>query len=196
MAKKKVSQPDIDFDLTPMIDIIFLLIIFFILAGRITSEITNEMITVPPTRTAHERPDDRRFERVRVEVFGRTQEETRAGVRATGHTISVGTNRWRSSGHEDRDAFIAYIELRRFLDQVYDRAAKYPDPKGTGLQLPYVIIELRADGETEYRVVQEIQQVMSDTIMPEHEGQFMVSRPTQPPRPFVNIEFTTRQDTD
>ena len=47
--KKKLAQPDIKLDLTPMIDVIFLLIIFFILAGKITAEISNENITVPPT---------------------------------------------------------------------------------------------------------------------------------------------------
>ena len=77
--KRKLSQADIDLDLTPMIDVIFLLIIFFILAGRITAEITNNKITVPPTITAEkwEKPDD--WEHYKIEVWGSTQDQAGAG---------------------------------------------------------------------------------------------------------------------
>jgi len=55
-----------------------------------------------------------------------------------------------------------------------------------------VIIEIRADAETEYRVVQEIQQVVSDTIDPYNNMLARVAKPGEL-KSFVNIDFTTRR---
>ena len=52
MAKPKLESTETELDMTPMIDLVFLLIIFFILAGKISSERRTEQITVPPTKTA------------------------------------------------------------------------------------------------------------------------------------------------
>ncbi|MFW5750437.1 MAG: biopolymer transporter ExbD [Planctomycetota bacterium] len=195
-SKKKLNQPDIDLDLTPMIDIIFLLIIFFILAGKISSEITNEKITVPPSETAEKKIDpEAGWKRIRVEVWGNTQEQTE-GVTTVMHQIKLGLQEWKGFGYEDEAAFAAYSGLREALDQVYSRADKYTDPKTKTLELPKVIVELRADGDCEYRVVQEIQQILSDTITPDDgKGGHMVPNPN-PKAPFVNIEFTTRAPGD
>ena len=196
--KKKLAQADVDMDLTPMIDVIFLLIIFFILAGKITADITNENIVVPPTKTAEkfEKMDDWRV--LKVEVWGNTQDPT--GDSRPGHAIKVGLNpTMYASGSTGEEAFKAYQGLRESLNDVYDRAEKYPDPKGTPLQLPKVIIELRADADTEYRVVQEIQQVATDTVSPyaDKNGNYM--QPNTPPggpagaKPFVLFHYTTRK---
>ena len=91
------------------------------------------------------------------------------------------------------DDYSGYQKLREKLNQAHDRAEKYDDPKGTGIKLPKVIVEIRADAETEYRVVQEVQQVLSDTIDPSNN---MLPRQGVDPKQlksFVNIDFTTRK---
>jgi hypothetical protein len=193
--KRKMSQPDVELDLTPMIDVIFLLIIFFILAGRITAEISNANITVPPTKTAEkwEKPDE--WGHVKIEVWGSTQDN--AGGGEPGHSMKMGLNPvWHAVGSHGDGAFVAYQGMRKALDEIFDRAEKYTDPVSK-MELPKVVIELRSDGDTEYRVVQEIQQVASDTISPykDASGQYMKPTKKQPGtlKPFVNFQFTTRK---
>ena len=194
--KAKTKQPDIELDLTPMIDVIFLLIIFFILAGKITSDISNTDITVPPTKTGEEREPLEGWKIVKVECWGETQDRAHGLAK---NFITIGTaatqdNPFVSQGSSADDplAFEGYIRLREVLDSYWVRAEKYQDEGYPGLELPKIIIELRADADTEYRVVQEIQQVMSDTIsvQPDASGRFM--RPKDPQKPFVKIRFTTR----
>lgn len=192
--KRKLSQPDTDMDLTPMIDVIFLLIIFFILAGRITAEISNENITVPPTKTAEEwdKPDE--WGHMKIEVWGSTQDHTGGGIEP-GHTIKMGLHdEWHARGAQGEEAFYAYQKMREALDTLYDRSDKYTTEANPSLSLPKVVIELRSDGDTEYRVVQEIQQVASDTISPfKQGGEFMKPNQERPLKPFVNFQFTTRK---
>jgi biopolymer transport protein ExbD len=191
-----MKQPDIELDLTPMIDVIFLLIIFFILAGKITSDISNTEITVPPTKTGEPREPLEGWKIVKVETWGDTQERARGIAKnyITIGTVATQDNPFTSTGSavDDPAAFDGYIRLREVLDTYWGRAEKYQDEGYPGLQLPKIIIELRADADTEYRVVQEIQQVMSDTIstQPDQNGRFM--RPKDPEKPFVKIRFTTR----
>lgn len=195
MAKRrrKLSQPDIDMDLTPMIDIIFLLILFFILAGRITAEISTQEITVPPTKSAEDIRNTE-WDIVKVEVWGDTQDK---GGEA-GHKIKIGFHPvFISRGSRGQEAFVAYQQLRKVLDDLYDRSPKIPDPAGTGMQLPKVILELRADADTEYRVVQEILQVATDSVdpFPDAQGNFMMPKKHASPaaaRPFVHFHYTTR----
>ena len=199
MAKRrKMSQADIDLDLTPMIDVIFLLIIFFILAGRITAEISNTKITVPPTKTAEKWEKPPTWEHVKVEVWGNTQEGI--GVSEAYHVIKMGLNpEWVSKGSKGAEAFVGYQRMREELDIIFDRAEKYKDPNSP-LMLPQVVIELRSDGDTEYRVVQEIQQVATDTIspFPDEQGHYMNPNKDKPEnlKPFVNFQFTTRKPED
>ena len=179
-----------------MIDIIFLLIIFFILAGRITDDLRHTEITVPPTKTAQKIELKEDWTRIIIEAFGSTQTE-RSGMAPVTTLRLGGGPQWRqqyTEGDIDK-SYNAYIKLRDALDQIYLQADYYDDPNGTGMKLPKVSVEIRADANTEYRVVQEIQQLLTDTIAPE---QGMMARPIPTPpdpsefKPFVNIEFTTR----
>jgi len=62
--------------------------------------------------------------------------------------------------------------------------------------LPKVVLEIRADADTEYRVVQEVQQVVSGSINP-FDGMkpMTISSPAQA-KPFVFLNFTTRSPGD
>ena len=185
--KRKFPSMSDELDLVPLIDVVFLILLFFILCGRLTIDARTEQITVPPTRTAA-KFEDKGWERIVVNVFGSTQ-----NGKPPRNTISVPPmSPWITAGVDD---YTGYQKLRETLNKVHDKAEKYDDPKGTGMKLPKVIIEIRADAETEYRVVQEIQQVVSDTIDPYNN---MLARAAKPGelKSFVNIDFTTRRPGD
>jgi hypothetical protein len=182
---------DADLDLVPMIDCIFLLLLFFMLCGRISMDQRTEQVTVPPTKTAHKPEDPRGWERIIISVYGSTQ----AG-KVPRNSLRINQRDYIVT--EGKDNYEGYRKLRQILNESYDRAEKMPDPKGTGMKLPKVILEIRADSDTEYRVVQEIQQVATDTIDP-----FNDMKPTTrlaldvtQGKPFVHLNFTTRSPTD
>lgn len=187
-SRFKLEQSDAEVDLVPLIDCVFLLLLFFMLCGHITLEQRVEQITVPPTKTAQKLEEPEKWERIVVNVFGSTK---------TGNpprnTIRINNVNYVSSGV---DNFESYQKLRQVLDQAYDRSEKFPDPKKTGFMLPKVVLEIRADADTEYRVVQEVQQVVSDSINPfDAMKPKAISNPAQA-KPFVFLNFTTRKPED
>jgi biopolymer transport protein ExbD len=175
---------DAEIDLVPMIDCVFLMLLFFMLCGRMSLDQRTEQITVPPTKSAAKFKDPAGWKREVVNVFGSTQEGTppRNSIRIGAQTfVSEGTNNYKG-----------YVALRGILDKIYDQSEKYDDPKPTKMKLPKVIVEIRADADTEYRVVQEIQQVLSDSIDPATMQPKKNASP-ETARAFVNIDFTTRK---
>ncbi|MBA3708225.1 MAG: biopolymer transporter ExbD [Planctomycetes bacterium] len=185
-----MNHADAEIDLVPMIDCIFLLLLFFMLCGRITVDQRTEQITVPPTKTAAKFKDPNGWTREIVNLFGATQHG--AADQPPRNSIRIGTHTFNASGVND---YSGYKGLRQILDAVYDKAEKYDDPKKTGMRLPKVIIEIRADGDTEYRVVQEVQQVLTDTLDLEN-MQPKKGLDPKTARAFVNIDFTTRRPED
>lgn len=180
MAQAPIMPNNDEMDLTPMIDLVFLLIIFFILAGKVSSQSRTEQITVPPTTTATKIDNPTR---VIINVFG----TTKSGDPPAG-TIMIGTEKLRSKGVDD---YSHYQRLRQILDKQYDLAHKIPDVNNPVLMIPdEMIIEIRADGDTEYRMVQEVLQVVTDSINPKD----MTPRNVAPKdmKPFININYTTR----
>jgi len=184
MGKPKLESPEAEIDMTPMIDLVFLLIIFFILAGKISSEHRTEQITVPPTKTGVKLdPKDR----IIINVFG----STKAGSPPR-NSIKIGPSTFMAKGVDD---YSAYASLRAILDRAYDRAEKEPDPKIAGLMLPKVVVEIRADADTEYRVVQEILQIVTDSIDPNNK-MLPKSVVASQMKPFIEINYTTRRPGD
>jgi len=182
MGKPKIESTQDEIDMTPMIDLVFLLIIFFILAGKISSEQRTQQITVPPTKTATRlKTID---ERIVINVFG----TTKAGSPPR-NSIRVGTQTFEAKGIDD---YSAYARLRALLDRAYDRADKEPDVKNPKLKLPKVVLEIRADADTEYRVVQEVLQIVTDSVDPNDLMKPKMVAPEQM-RPFVAIDYTTRR---
>jgi len=183
-----VKQESLDVDLVPLIDCVFLLLLFFMLCGRMSMDNRAQQITVPPTKTAVKfDPKGHGWGHIVVNVFGSTQSGT-----PPRNSIRVGKQDFAAKGIDD---YSAYQGLRTLLDQVYDQAEKYDDPKGTGMKLPKVIIELRADADTEYRVVQEVQQVVTDVMdLTNMQPKKDFNPATQ--KCFVNINFTTRRPQD
>jgi biopolymer transport protein ExbD len=186
-SRFKLEHADAEVDLVPMIDCIFLLLLFFMLCGRITMDQRVEQISVPPTRTAQEVKNPKQWERIVINVFGSTQ----AGSPPR-NTIRINNTNYSSLGP---DSYESYIALRRVLDKAYDQSTKFPDPKNTGLQLPMIVLEIRADADTEFRVVQEVQQIASDTINP-NDGMKPHQVTPATMKPFVFLVFTTRKPGD
>ena len=144
---------------------------------------------MPPTKTAISKEIPRDWSRVRIEVHGKTQN---LGPDVTPKLyIKMGNEQWVSDGFEGEESMAAYRGLRTALNRLYDEAKKYPDPKSGGrLQLPQVILELRADAETEYRVIQEVQQIATDSNDPWKQ---MLPAQRNPPKPFTHFHFTTHK---
>ncbi len=184
-SKPKFTFGDAELDLVPMIDCIFLLLLFFMLCGRITMDQRTTDITVPPTKTAKKLDTPQGWTRIVINVFGTT-----SLGQPPRNSIRLDKTTWDAQGV---DNFKAYASLRSALDQVYDHAEKYDDPKKSGCKLPKVVAEIRADCDTEYRVVQEIQQVLSDTIDPNDGMKPRKGAKPETMRCFVNIDFTARK---
>ena len=201
--KVKLTPFDDHLDLVPLIDCVFLLLLFFMLCGRLTLDQRTEQITVPPTKLARKLDADNEKTRVLINVFGNTRLTGGTTEKAVPrNTISMvpragaPPEKWHQTGGEGPNAFSGYKALRKRLDDIYDRANKKPDPKNSSLQLPQVIVEIRADCDTEYRVVQEIMMILTDSVMiDEKEG--IKARPVTGGvmRPFVEIDYTTRPTT-
>lgn len=183
--KKHFDTISDELDLVPLIDVCFLILLFFILCGRLTLDQRTEQITVPPTKTAQKLAEIGGWERVVVNVYGSTQN----GKPPRNSIAMPPLLPWYSDKVDD---YTGYQHLRQELNKIHDKVEKYDDPKGTGMRLPRAIVEIRADAETEYRVVQEIQQVLSDTIDPFNN---MLPKNVKPSelKAFVNIDFTTRR---
>ncbi len=187
-----VEMKDDELDLNPLIDVITMLLVFFIIGGKMSQDVRTEQITVPPTRTAAKLDVPKDWELLIVNVFGNTQ--VTEGIPET--HIRVGKYNYVSKGIDNYDA---YAGLRQMLDRVYDAADKYDDPKGSGMRLPKVTLELRCDVDTQYRVVQEIQQIVADSVDPKPADptQAMQAKkytnPQQQAKPFVSINFTSRK---
>jgi biopolymer transport protein ExbD len=188
--RAKFTFGDAEIDLVPMIDCIFLILLFFMLCGRITIDQRTTQITVPPTKTANKLPEAAGWTRTIINVYGSTKvgDPPRNTIE-----LPAKNQKWNSHGIND---YSGYQGLRQSLDKIYDAAGKYDDPKKSGMMLPKVVVEIRADADTEYRVVEEIQQVLSDTLdlttMGPRKG---VTKPADC-RPFVNIDFTARKPGD
>lgn len=187
-SRFKLEQADADVDLVPLIDCVFLLLLFFMLCGHMSLEQRVEQITVPPTKTAQKLTTPDKWERIVVNVFG----TTKAG-NPPRNTIRINNVNYTSSAPEDLNS---YIKLRQVLDKIYDQAEKFDDPKKTGFMLPKVVLEIRADADTEYRVVQEVQQVVSDSINPSDAMKPKAMTDPKKAKPFVFLNFTTRKPND
>lgn len=165
---------DHEVDLVPLIDVVFLLLLFFMLCGHLTVSDRVEQITVPPATTATPitPPDQWRHEVINL---GGDPADQPVRIRV-GQTMD-------SAGLSHSDGL---TRLRVLLDRLHAFSDTYVD-EASGLQLPQVIIELRADTDIPWGVVQEVEQVLADNIVP------ATGLPKDGPRrPFIHLTFSAR----
>jgi biopolymer transport protein ExbD len=182
-----LPQADTEVDLVPLIDCVFLVLLFFMLCGRMAMDARAEQITVPPTKTSSKPVKQAGWGQFIVNVYGMPRE---GGMGR--NSIQLGNHKFES---KDDGKYEGYQRLRTMLDGIYDRAEKYQDVKNPKMRLPQVVLEIRADADTEYRVVQEIEQVASDAINP-FDGMKPRTVPDEQKRSFVILNFTTRKPED
>lgn len=165
---------DHEVDLVPLIDCVFLLLLFFMLCGHLSVNERVEQITVPPAMTATEipPPDDWRHEVINL---GGGRSDLPVRIRVGQAFDSAGLTREES-----------LVRLRTLLDRIHDFNPTYRDPS-SGLELPQVVVELRADAEVPWKSVQEVQQVLADSIEPS-----TGLAKAGPRRPFVHLHFSAR----
>lgn len=162
MRRPLPAQGTPELDLVPLVDCIFLILLFFILCGRLTTDAQTEQVTVPPARSAQTR--DATTERIVVNI--------RAGDRPA--LSFVGGGGWI-------DLAGGWVPVRQRLDAIWHAAGKRDSG---GHQVADVILEVRADEVLPYRLVQELQQIAADSVDPET---LAPGRAVQ--RSFVNVDF-------
>lgn len=173
-----IHLADHEIDLVPLIDCVFLLLLFFMLCGHLSVSERVEQISVPPARTAAElTPPDRWRHEVINLGGGRADQPVR---------IRLG-QAFDSAGLAHADGL---TRLRDLLDRLHGFSETYLD-HASGLRLPQVIVELRVDAEVPWGAVQEIEQVLADSIVP------ATGLPKDGPRrPFVHLTFSARDPDD
>jgi biopolymer transport protein ExbD len=175
--RRPLTFIDADLDLVPMIDCIFLILLFFMLCGHITLSEREEQISVPPATMANRPPDPTGWRREVLNVLPPSSPGSLAVTLAHGSS---------TSGLGEAEA---RMRLRALLDALHDHADTYADPAGSGRRLPQVIIVLRADGDVPFRTLQTLQQLLADSIDPESG---LPRARGASARPFPTLEFTTR----
>jgi biopolymer transport protein ExbD len=173
-----LPQGDHEVDLVPLIDCVFLLLLFFLLCGHLSVAERAEQITVPPARTAQEiiPPDQWRHE---VLNLGGGRQDLPVRIRLGASFDSVGLN------HTD-----GLTRLRALLDRLHAYSATYRDP-ASGLEIPQVIMELRVDADVPWGAVQEVEQVLADSVDPLTGLSKDGAR-----RPFIHLTFSARDPAD
>lgn len=176
--RASLGQADVDVDMVPLIDCVFLLLLFFLLCGHLTVSSRAEQITVPPAQTAQEiiLPDRWHHEIINV-GGGRRDDPVRIRI---GHVLDT-------AGMTTDDSLTG---LRTILDRIYAMNATYFDPV-SGLTLPQVMMELRVDADVPWRAVQEVQQLLADSIEP---ATGLLKVGTR--RPFPQVSFSVRDPAD
>jgi biopolymer transport protein ExbD len=163
-ARRFLTTEEGHLDLVPLIDCMFLILIFFVLAGRLTADIVCEQITVPPAKSGSRTLPPGAWTREVVQIG--------AAVRLGPHLFTNDPRTW--------------APLRAILDRTYDLAAKDVDPLN-GTRRARVIVELRADGDAETRTVQELERLLTDTIDP------VSQQPKAATRPFTMLAYSVRK---
>ena len=158
-----------EIDLVPLIDCVFLMLLFFMLCGSISVDLRSEQISVPPAKTAWFGGGS-----------GWKREIINLAARPGTGAISVGTRRFSAApGRAD-----GYPGLRALLDRVYAEAGKYSDAERR--LRPKVVVELRADGDCDMRTVAEVMAVVANAVDPATMGARHGSQG------FAQLDFTVR----
>lgn len=164
---RQLPGEDGHLDLVPLIDCVFLVLLFFMLCGHLSDDLRPEQITVPPARTTTApRPVPQR-----LVISIRASDPPALRLGDGGWTTLSGAGCWAG--------------VRRSLDAVWDRAGSRI---AGGIRVADAVLELRVDGDVPYRVVQELESICSDTVDPSD----LRPRGNPPPRPFTVIDFTAR----
>ena len=165
MRRRTMTDTDADLDLVPLIDCVFLILLFFILCGRLSTDQRPEQITVPPGRTAQAAATGPE----RVVLNLRSMPRPALSFGSDGAWIDLAGG-W--SG------------VRQRLDGIWDRSGKRTVAGGI---VSEAVLEVRADADLPYHLVQELQQIAADAVDAD------TMRPGRAPgRSFTALYFAAR----
>jgi hypothetical protein len=145
------------------------------LCGHLSVSERVEQISVPPAKTATIIPPPERWRHEVLNIGG--------GRRDLPVRLRLGG--FDSAGLSAEDSL---EHLRGLLDRLYDFGETYTD--GNGVQVPQVMLELRIDADVPWGTVQQVEQVLADTIDP------LTGEPRRGSRPFVHLTFSARDPAD
>jgi len=140
--KSHEPQAAIEFDMTPMIDVVFQLIIFFMLITDMTTQ-DLEILVLPKAETATEDDPDPKIVRPVINILSDGQ-------------ILVKRELIYDPENDD-----GYAELKQFLSDMAKRMPKEPlnekDPSGP--KVPANALLIRADQSTPFKHIQKVMEV-------------------------------------
>ena len=139
---KSDPQTDCEMDMTPMIDIVFQLIIFFMLITDMTQE-DLELLHLPPAKTAS--PDDPDPKEVRPVI----------NILSTGQILVKREVLYDPDNDDD------YAGLKEFLSGMARRMKKAPMEEGNPNSplIPDNALLIRADQSTPFKHIQKVMEV-------------------------------------
>lgn len=158
---KHDSQTDMEMDMTPMIDVVFLLIIFFMIITDLTQQ---ELEDVDLPTAEHAKPDQP------------DPEEWRPIINVTyrGEMIIKKKVQYDPDIDQGKNKF---AELRTWLLQAAARMKKEPLSPGSSKMVPDEPVLIRADMTTPFKYVQDIMEQCGDQAISIWKLQLAVSTP-------------------
>lgn len=151
MAKKKIDTSVGAFNMTPMIDVTFQLIIFFILAGSMASAELAQLIVPELHKSQAQKPEDMPTNRVIVNIvsFGKIDTKEKDPAASQAKEIQIGTKKFLPN---QRDLIVA--EMKTARARYRDQAP--PKEKDT------FFIEIRADYRVAYSEVHPVMEAAAE----------------------------------
>ena len=158
---KHDADKDMEMDMTPMIDVVFLLIIFFMIITDLTQQ---ELEDVDLPEAAHATPDQPDPEEWRPII----------NVDYRGKMVIKKKVQYDPAINQGKDK---YAELRTWLLQAAQRMEKEPLAAGSAKMIPSEPVLIRCDMSTPFRYVQEIMAQCGDQAIQIWKLQLAVSTP-------------------
>ena len=154
MAKKKIDTTVPSFNMTPMIDVTFQLIIFFILAGSMASAELAQLLVPELHESQAQKPEDMPTNRVIVNIASAAvTEQDKSVVAQQAKEIQIGTKKF--SPHQ-RDLIVAELKSAR---------AHYRD-KAPPKEKDQFFVEIRADYRVAYSEVEPVMLAAAEAEIP------------------------------
>lgn len=158
---KHDAETDMEMDMTPMIDVVFLLIIFFMIITDLTQQ---ELEDVDLPTAEHAKPDQP------------DPEEWRPIINVTyrGEMIIKKKVKYDPDINQGKNKF---AELKTWLLQASQRMKKEPLSPGSSKMVPDEPVLIRADMTTPFKYVQDIMEQCGDQAISIWKLQLAVSTP-------------------
>lgn len=158
----KPSEGTTDLDMTALIDVVFLLIIFFMLACRLKDSLTNATINLPKSTIAS--PDQPVADLFVINIESATQiNNGLAKVKIKGEELTVAPIYW-ANGKLDRTKYSRkdlQWHLFFYIDGLRDDYNGKPNEKSIETVSKHGVVKLRIDQNTEFQHIKQVQDLLN-----------------------------------